>query len=47
MDSCGDVDNDMLKLEKMTEHLQTLFNDFVAIFNSFVVREDRLANLHK
>ena len=30
----------------MTDQLQIVFDDFVAIFNSFAQREEKLATLH-
>ena len=41
-----EVEKDISRIENLTGHIQTCFNDFVLCFNSFVQREERLETLH-
>ena len=38
---------DLKHVEQLTEGLQTVFNEFAAVFNSFIQREQRLEMLHE
>ena len=46
-DKGTEIEEDMKKIEKSTEDLQSIFNEFATVFNSFVQREMRLETLHK
>ena len=43
----GEIEHDMQRIDKLTEGLQSIFNEFATVFNSFVQREMRLETLHK
>ena len=43
----GEIEEDMQRIDKATESLQSIFNEFATVFNSFVQREMRLETLHK
>jgi len=41
-----EIEEELDRIDQMTETLQTVFDDFVASYNSFVIREEKLATLH-
>ena len=45
-EASAEVDCDIRRIENLTESLQKVFNEFVACFNQFVQREERLETLH-